>query len=99
MRKGFHIAESLFFNGNQVQVKCSLIYMDYEGRSDGRSIKSILTHVAPLKLVRKPRAWKFIEFNMYIKIYDLTAGLEIRFLCVIVFVVASGLAIGFFLGC
>ncbi|KAG5253642.1 Cleavage and polyadenylation specificity factor family protein [Salix suchowensis] len=34
-----------------VQVKCSLIYMDYEGRSDGRSIKSILTHVAPLKLV------------------------------------------------
>ncbi|XP_021692757.1 cleavage and polyadenylation specificity factor subunit 2 isoform X2 [Hevea brasiliensis] len=34
-----------------VQVKCSLIYMDYEGRSDGRSIKSILAHVAPLKLV------------------------------------------------
>ncbi|XP_065876107.1 cleavage and polyadenylation specificity factor subunit 2 isoform X2 [Euphorbia lathyris] len=34
-----------------VQVKCALIYMDYEGRSDGRSIKSILAHVAPLKLV------------------------------------------------
>ncbi|XP_037491492.1 cleavage and polyadenylation specificity factor subunit 2 isoform X2 [Jatropha curcas] len=34
-----------------VQVKCSLIYMDYEGRSDGRSIKSILAHVAPLNLV------------------------------------------------
>lgn len=34
-----------------VQVKCSLIYMDFEGRSDGRSIKSILAHVAPLKLV------------------------------------------------
>ncbi|KAF5480422.1 hypothetical protein F2P56_001174 [Juglans regia] len=34
-----------------VQVKCSLIYMDFEGRSDGRSIKSILSHVAPLKLV------------------------------------------------
>ncbi|KNA25356.1 hypothetical protein SOVF_007240 [Spinacia oleracea] len=34
-----------------VQVKCSLVYMDYEGRSDGRSIKSILAHVAPLKLV------------------------------------------------
>lgn len=34
-----------------VQVKSSLIYMDYEGRSDGRSIKSILSHVAPLKLV------------------------------------------------
>ncbi|KAH9622212.1 hypothetical protein KSS87_010823 [Heliosperma pusillum] len=35
----------------QVQVKCSLIYMDFEGRSDGRSIKSILAHVSPLKLV------------------------------------------------
>ncbi|XP_022985441.1 cleavage and polyadenylation specificity factor subunit 2 [Cucurbita maxima] len=34
-----------------VQVKCSLHYMDFEGRSDGRSIKSILSHVAPLKLV------------------------------------------------
>lgn len=34
-----------------VQVKSSLVYMDFEGRSDGRSIKSILAHVAPLKLV------------------------------------------------
>ncbi|XP_059304797.1 cleavage and polyadenylation specificity factor subunit 2 [Lycium ferocissimum] len=34
-----------------VQVKCSLLYMDFEGRSDGRSIKSILAHVTPLKLV------------------------------------------------
>ncbi|KAM7491337.1 hypothetical protein LguiA_034258 [Lonicera macranthoides] len=34
-----------------VQVKSSLSYMDFEGRSDGRSIKSILAHVAPLKLV------------------------------------------------
>ncbi|XP_004499957.1 cleavage and polyadenylation specificity factor subunit 2 [Cicer arietinum] len=34
-----------------VQVRCSLIYMDFEGRSDGRSIKNILSHVAPLKLV------------------------------------------------
>ncbi|CAI9092242.1 OLC1v1027434C1 [Oldenlandia corymbosa var. corymbosa] len=34
-----------------VQVKCSLIYMDFEGRADGRSIKSILAHVNPLKLV------------------------------------------------
>ncbi|KAF7147235.1 hypothetical protein RHSIM_Rhsim03G0187300 [Rhododendron simsii] len=34
-----------------VQVKSSLLYMDYEGRSDGRSVKSILAHVAPLKLV------------------------------------------------
>lgn len=34
-----------------VQVKCSLIFIDYEGRADGRSIKTILSHVAPLKLV------------------------------------------------
>ncbi|BBN04094.1 cleavage and polyadenylation specificity factor subunit 2 [Marchantia polymorpha subsp. ruderalis] len=34
-----------------VQVRCSLHYMDYEGRSDGKSIKNILAHVAPLKLV------------------------------------------------
>ncbi|KAJ0791532.1 hypothetical protein HanOQP8_Chr01g0006601 [Helianthus annuus] len=26
--------------------------MDFEGQSDGRSIKSILSHVAPLKLVQ-----------------------------------------------
>ncbi|CAL9759692.1 cleavage and polyadenylation specificity factor subunit 2-like [Musa acuminata AAA Group] len=34
-----------------VQVKCGLTYMDFEGRSDGRSVKSIISHVAPLKLV------------------------------------------------
>lgn len=34
-----------------VQVRCSLQYMDFEGRSDGRSIKTILAHVVPLKLV------------------------------------------------
>lgn len=34
-----------------VQVKCLLMYLDLEGRSDGRSVKSILSHVAPLKLV------------------------------------------------
>ncbi|KAJ7969356.1 Cleavage and polyadenylation specificity factor subunit 2 [Quillaja saponaria] len=34
-----------------VQVRCSLKYMDFEGRSDGRSIKSILSQIAPLKLV------------------------------------------------
>jgi len=32
-------------------VKCSLVYMDFEGRSDGRSVKSVIAHVAPLKLV------------------------------------------------
>ncbi|XP_077241875.1 cleavage and polyadenylation specificity factor 100 [Tasmannia lanceolata] len=38
-------------NEMTVQVRCSLIYMDFEGRSDGRSIKAILGHVSPLKLV------------------------------------------------
>lgn len=33
-------------------MKCGLLYMDFEGRSDGRSVKSIIAHVAPLKLVR-----------------------------------------------
>lgn len=37
-------------------MKCSLVYMDFEGRSDGRSVKSIIAHVAPLKLV--------CEFNL-----------------------------------
>lgn len=54
--------ESVFCDGDQVQVKCSLIYMDFEGRSDGRSIKSILAHVCPLKLVRKfPCACQFTD--------------------------------------
>lgn len=35
----------------QVQVKCGLQYMDFEGRADGRSIKNMLAHVAPIKLV------------------------------------------------
>jgi cleavage and polyadenylation specificity factor subunit 2 len=34
-----------------IQVRCSLVYMDFEGRSDGRSVKSVIAHVAPLKLV------------------------------------------------
>lgn len=34
-----------------VTVSCSLVKMDYEGRSDGRSIKSTIAHVSPLKLV------------------------------------------------
>lgn len=46
----------------QVQVKCSLIYMDFEGRSDGRSIKSILSHVAPLKLVRMHFVFVNLQF-------------------------------------
>lgn len=40
------------FLSMQVHVKCLLVYMDIEGRSDGGSIKKILSHVSPLKLVR-----------------------------------------------
>eukprot|EP00026_Physarum_polycephalum_P004310 Phypoly_transcript_04328.p1 GENE.Phypoly_transcript_04328~~Phypoly_transcript_04328.p1 ORF type:complete len:736 (+),score=97.57 Phypoly_transcript_04328:38-2209(+) len=34
-----------------VEVRCGIKYIDFEGRSDGRSIKAILTHVAPRKLI------------------------------------------------
>jgi len=34
-----------------IQVNCTLKYIDFEGRSDGRSIKTILQHVAPRKLI------------------------------------------------
>lgn len=46
-----HMVLGVDFIFVQVQVRCSLVYMDFEGRSDGRSIKNILSHVAPLKLV------------------------------------------------
>jgi len=35
----------------KVEVKCTIKYIDFEGRSDGRSIKTILAHVAPRKMV------------------------------------------------
>lgn len=56
-------------NDLTVQVKCSLIYMDFEGRSDGRSIKSILAHVAPLKLVLVHGS---AEATEYLKQHSLT---------------------------
>lgn len=57
----------------QVQVKCSLVYMDFEGRSDGRSIKSILAHVAPLKLV-----WVFFYFLLQLALYYCTCNVVNR---------------------
>jgi len=33
------------------ELRCGIKYIDFEGRSDGRSIKAILTHVAPRKLI------------------------------------------------
>jgi cleavage and polyadenylation specificity factor subunit 2 len=35
----------------KVSVQCNIEYIDFEGRSDGRSIKKILSHVQPRKLV------------------------------------------------
>lgn len=37
--------------GQEVRVRCVLRYIDLEGLSDGRSIKTILPQVAPRKLV------------------------------------------------
>ncbi|KAJ3410272.1 cleavage and polyadenylation specificity factor subunit 2 [Chytridiales sp. JEL 0842] len=34
-----------------VQVQCKVIFIDFEGRSDGKSIKNILPQVAPRKLI------------------------------------------------
>jgi len=36
--------------GAQVTVNCALLYLDFEGRSDARSIKMILQHMAPLQV-------------------------------------------------
>ncbi|KAJ3012211.1 cleavage and polyadenylation specificity factor subunit 2 [Thoreauomyces humboldtii] len=35
----------------ELKVRCKVIYIDFEGRSDGRSIKNILPQVAPRKLM------------------------------------------------
>jgi len=35
----------------ELKVNCVIKYIDFEGRSDGRSIKNILQHVAPRKLI------------------------------------------------
>eukprot|EP00850_Spirogloea_muscicola_P005295 SM000024S07757 [mRNA] locus=s24:318967:324274:+ [translate_table: standard] len=34
-----------------LQIRCQLAYLDFEGRSDGRSMKTIIAHVNPLKMV------------------------------------------------
>lgn len=36
----------------KVEIKCKIKLIDFEGRSDARSIKTILAHVAPRKMVR-----------------------------------------------
>jgi len=39
------------FRNIEVEVNCAIKYIDFEGRSDGRSIKKIITHVNPRKLI------------------------------------------------
>merc|ERR1712071_636395 len=34
-----------------VNVECSVAYIDFEGRSDGKSIRTILSHVSPRRLI------------------------------------------------
>ncbi|KAI8918292.1 beta-lactamase-like protein [Powellomyces hirtus] len=38
-------------NDIELKIRCKVIYIDFEGRSDGRSIKNILPQVAPRKLI------------------------------------------------
>ncbi|KAJ3117390.1 cleavage and polyadenylation specificity factor subunit 2 [Phlyctochytrium bullatum] len=37
----------------QLELRCKLIYVDFEGRVDGRSLKEIITQLAPRKLVSR----------------------------------------------
>lgn len=37
----------------RIGIQCSLKFIDMEGLSDGKSVKTILQHVNPKKLVRK----------------------------------------------
>lgn len=71
-------------------MKCSLIYMDYEGRADGRSIKTILAHVAPLKLVRVFLCACHLSFTS-------AKAVDMMFLCAIMFLWRGILFFFFFL--
>ena len=41
------------FSRMQVKVCCTIKLVDYEGLSDGRSLKTMLSHVAPQRLVSR----------------------------------------------
>jgi cleavage and polyadenylation specificity factor subunit 2 len=43
----------------QLSVLCDIHFIDFEGRSDGQSIKNIIAHVAPRRLVRARRRWRY----------------------------------------
>jgi hypothetical protein len=69
-------------------VKCSLAYMDFEGRSDGRSVKSVIAHVAPLKLVRAT-SWNTVSYSMSgFDFEDLTYLSPIGYLCSAMFYIS-----------
>jgi cleavage and polyadenylation specificity factor subunit 2 len=48
----------------EVDVACRIKYIDFEGRSDGRSIPKILSRVAPQQLVRRPKPLLSYPFPM-----------------------------------
>ena len=35
----------------EVPINCSIQYIDFEGRSDGRSVKKIISYISPKNLV------------------------------------------------
>ncbi|KAH3763735.1 cleavage and polyadenylation specificity factor subunit 2 [Pelomyxa schiedti] len=38
-------------NTRRIPVNCRILYLDFEGRVDGKSIRSILTHVSPRRII------------------------------------------------
>lgn len=54
MEKEIKIPYKYFSSQVNVHLKCKVIYIDFEGRVDGNSIRNILPQVAPRKLVFNP---------------------------------------------
>lgn len=56
-------------NEKDVEIHCKLRYVDLEGLSDGKSIKTILPQIAPRKLVS--HAYQYFErLNLTVSITD-----------------------------
>jgi hypothetical protein len=51
------IPTKCIFRNIEVEINCTIKYIDFEGRSDGRSIKKIVARVNPRKMVS-------ISFNL-----------------------------------
>jgi cleavage and polyadenylation specificity factor subunit 2 len=54
VEKEIKIPYKYFSSQVNVHLKCKVIYIDFEGRVDGNSIRNILPQVAPRKLVFNP---------------------------------------------